>query len=73
MFLVNVERVISEAPKQRGTDVDFCLLSVPYALHFGLEKGHLPYGLQWQFWIGYRALIFNVDKELVIPCWTNYD
>lgn len=32
-----------------------------------LEKGHLPYGLQWQFWIGSRALIFSVDKTKSFP------
>lgn len=67
MCLVNAERVISEAPKQRGTNVDFCLLSVPYILHFGPGKGHLPYGLKWQFWIWYRALIFSVDKSKSFP------
>lgn len=65
--MVNVERLISEAPN-REVLMWTCACSMSPTIYIlALEKGHLLCSIKRQFWIGYRALIFNVDKNKSFP------
>lgn len=65
--MVNVERLISEAPNREVLMWTFACSVSPTLYILALEKGHLLCGLKRQFWIGYRALIFIVDKNKSFP------
>lgn len=67
MFLVNVERLISEAPNREVLMWTCACSMFPTIYILALEKGRLLCGLKRQFWIGYRALIFIVDKNKSFP------
>lgn len=66
--MVNVERlIISEVTNREVLMWIFVCSMSPTIYILALERGHLLCGLKRQFWIGYRALIFSVDKNKSFP------